>query len=101
MKVSLGISETTQGHITEAQRYYYAAIEDVDQATSYDRHDTYAYIIRGYTKICLGDFESDKGNIAEAESLYKAAIIDCDSAIELDAKKPLRLSHARCCQGKT
>ena len=56
--------------------------------TSYDRHDAYAYIIRGYTRICLADFESDKGNIEDARNLYEAAITDCNSAIKLDAETP-------------
>ena len=88
MQISLGISETNQGHTTEAQRYYYAAIEDFDKAISYDKHDTYAYIIRGYTRICLGDYEFDIGNMEDARSLYEAAITDCDSAIKLDTEHP-------------
>ena len=82
-KVSLGISEISQGRTTEAQQAYYAAIEDFDEAISYDRYDTYAYILRGYTKIRLADF-----GLEDARNLYEAAITDCDSAIQFEAKNP-------------
>ena len=90
MKVALGISETNRGRITEAQQYYHAAIEDFDEGILYDRYDTYAYIIRGYAKICLADFEADKGNMEDARSLYESAITDTDteSAVQLDTKNP-------------
>ncbi len=54
------------------------------------RYDSYAYIIRGYTKICLADFEADKGNMEDAQSLYESAITDTDteSASQLDTENP-------------
>ena len=88
VKVSLGISETGQGDIAEAQQYYDAAIDDFDEATSYDRYDTYSYIIRGYTRICLGNYESARENMEAARNLYAAAITDCDLAIKFDAENP-------------
>ena len=90
MRVALGISETNRGRTTEAQQYYHAAIEDFDEAILYHQYDTYAYIIRGYTKICLADFEADKGNMEDARNLYESAITDTDtkSAAQLDTKNP-------------
>ena len=88
VKVALGISATNQGHTTEAKEHYYAAIADFDKAISFDRNDTYAYIVRWYTRICLGNYESTQGNMEDARSLYEAAITDCDSAIKFDVENP-------------
>ena len=95
VKVALGIFETNRGRITEAQEYYHAAIEDFDEAILYDRYDPYAYIIRGYTKICLADLEADKGNMEDAPKPIRI------SNNRFRHGKSLRLSHARCCEGKT
>ena len=54
VKVVLGhVSEANRGFTKEAQRHYYAAIEDFDRAIGLNREDAYAYTIRGYARMSL------------------------------------------------
>ncbi|MCY3741239.1 MAG: tetratricopeptide repeat-containing serine protease family protein [Candidatus Poribacteria bacterium] len=71
-----------------AQRYYRAAIEDLDKAIGINPEDTSAYAKRGSAKTLFGHSEFIRDHVAEAQQYYRAAIEDFDKAIGIHPKFP-------------
>ena len=89
VKILLGNSEFENGDVEEAQRYYYAAIEDFDKAMSLHPENISPYVDnRGYAKTCLGNSEFENGDVEEAQRYYYAAIEDFDKVVDFNPKSP-------------
>lgn len=71
-----------------AQRYYRAAIEDLDKAIGINPEDTSAYAKRGSAKTLLGHAELIRDHAEVAQQSYRAAIEDFDKAIGIHPKFP-------------
>ena len=87
-KTLLGHSKFDKDAPEIAQRYYQAAIQDLDKAISITSTNTPAYFKRGYAKTLLGHAEFIKGYTEVAQQHYRAAIEDFDKAIGIYPKFP-------------